>query len=302
LRLKFPFLLTLFSFFLFLAFNPAFGQTDSTQNILQVSFVNNTATSFSLDLDSFETFTLNQKYSWVRDQNSRYNLVSYSLDGQDFSNILRQSRGDFILDIPADSSHTVVFSAVTQFPVSVQGVSEYSISPKSPTGDNWFDAKSEIKILDMASNNEGLIPYEVEHWEGSPVTSSGDSVMILVDGPITVEAKWRENYSILVLYLGLPIVAIMVIFVLKKKNTQLSDTTQPSTKPSDATQPSTKPSDATQPSTKPSDAIEPRIGNYREKMQEYVRQKSFEKLELLLNSKLITNDKYLGIKETLWEI
>lgn len=284
MRLKFPVILTLFSFFLLLAFNPAFGQTDSTpQNTLQVSFVNNTATSFSIDLDSYETFTLNQKYSWVRDQNSRYNLVSYSLDGQDFSNILRQSRGDFILDIPTDSSHTVVFLAVTQYPVSIQGVNEYSLSPKSPTNDNWFDAKSEIKILDIASNNEGLIPYEVEYWEGSPVTSSGDSTIILVDGPITVEAKWRQNYSILVLYLGLPIIAIVMIFLVKKKKitSQRSDI---------------------QHSIKSTDSPQPEISNYREKIQEYVQQKSFEKLELLLNSKSITNDKYLGIKDTLWEI
>ncbi|MFQ5476427.1 MAG: hypothetical protein ACE5DT_05280 [Nitrosopumilus sp.] len=282
--MKFPVILTLFSFFLLLAFNPAFGQTDSTpQNTLQVSFVNNTATSFSIDLDSYETFTLNQKYSWVRDQNSRYNLVSYSLDGQDFSNILRQSRGDFILDIPTDSSHTVVFLAVTQYPVSIQGVNEYSLSPKSPTNDNWFDAKSEIKILDIASNNEGLIPYEVEYWEGSPVTSSGDSTIILVDGPITVEAKWRQNYSILVLYLGLPIIAIVMIFLVKKKKitSQRSDI---------------------QHSIKSTDSPQPEISNYREKIQEYVQQKSFEKLELLLNSKSITNDKYLGIKDTLWEI
>jgi len=50
-----------------------------------------------------------------------------------------------------------------------------------------------------------------------------------------------------------------------------------------------------------SDAQLPEIGNYREKIREYLKQKSFEKLELLLNSKSITNDKYLGIKETLWE-
>lgn len=277
MRLKFPFLLTLFSFFLFLAFNPAFGQTDSTQNILQVSFVNNTATSFSLDLDSFETFTLNQKYSWVRDQNSRYNLVSYSLDGQDFSNILRQSRGDFILDIPADSSHTVVFSAVTQFPVSVQGVSEYSISPKSPTGDNWFDAKSKIQILDIASNYEGLIPYEIEHWEGPTTASSGNSAEILVDGPITIEANWQPNYSPITLFIGLPIVIIVVFFVVKKR-----------------------PEISQRPSPQPDSS--PKIENYREKTQEYLKQKSFEKLESLLNSKSFTNDKYLGIKETLWEI
>ena len=284
MRLKFVIILTIFSFFLFLAYNPAFSQTNSInspQNTLQVSFVNNTAVSYEFDLDSYETFTLSQKYSWVRDQNSRYNLVSYSLDGQDFSNISRQSRGNFILDIPADSSHTVVFLAVTQYPVSIQGVKDYSLSPKSPTNDNWFDAKSEIKILDITSNNEGLIPYEIENWEGPIVSSSGNSALILVDGPITIEAKWRQNYSPFAL-LVLPIIAIVVFFAVKRRTTisqqpsQQSDTQQP-------------------------DAQLPEIGNYREKIQEYLKQKSFEKLELLLNSKSITNDKYLEIKETLWE-
>jgi len=282
--LKFVVILTLFSFLLFLVYNPAFGQTDSInspQNTLQVSFVNNTATSFELDFDSNEIFTLSQKYSWVRDQNSRYNLVSYSLDGQDFSNVLRQSRGNFILDIPTDSSHTVVFLAVIQYPVSIQGVKEYSFSPKSPTNDNWFDVKSEIKILDITSNNEGLIPYEIENWEGPIVTSSGNSVEILVDGPIAIEAKWRQNYSPLVFLIGLPIAAIVVFFAVKRRTTISQRHSQ-------------------QPSQQ-SDTQVHEIGDYREKIQEYLKQKSFEKLELLLNSKSITNGKYLGIKETLWE-
>ena len=264
---------------MFLAFNPVSGQTDSTdssQNTLQISFVDNTALSYEIELDSNEIYTLSQKYSWVRDQNSRYNLVSYSLDDQDFSNISRQSRGNFILDIPVDSSHTVVFLAVTQYPVSIQGVKEYSFSPKSPTNDNWFDAKSEIKILDITSNNEGLIPYEIENWEGPIVTSSGNSAVILVDGPITIEAKWRQNYSVFALVV-LPIVIIVIFFAVKRR-TNISQ--RPSTQ---------------------SDAQQHKIGNYREKIQEYLKQKSFEKLELLLNSKSITNDKYLGIKETLWE-
>ncbi len=266
---------------MFLAYDTAFAQTgsiNSPQNTLQVSFVNNTTTSYEVDLDSNEIFTLSQKYSWVRDQNSRYNLVSYSLDGQDFSPILRQSRGNFILDIPTDSSHSVVFLAVIQYPVSIEGVNEYSFSPKSPTNDNWFDTESEIKILDITFNNEGLIPYEIESWEGPIVSSSGNSAEILVDGPVTVEAKWRPNYAPLVLYAGLPIVAIVIFFAVKRRTTI---THQPSQQ---------------------FNAQEYGIKNYREKIQEYLKQKSFEKLALLLNSKSITNDKYLGIKETLWEL
>jgi len=279
--LKFVVILTIFSFLLFLTYDTAFGQTgsiNSPQNALQVSFVNNTAISYEVDLDSNEIFTLSQKYSWVRDQNSRYNLVSYSLDGQDFSHILRQSRGNFILDIPTDSSHTVVFLAVIQYPVSIQGVKEYSFSPKSPTNDNWFDAKSEIKILDITSNNEGLIPYEIKNWEGPIVTSSGNSVGILIDGPITIEAKWGPNYAPLALYAGLPVVAIVVFFAVKRRTT------------------------ISQRPSQQSDTQLYEIGNYREKIREYLKQKSFEKLALLLNSKSITNDKYLGIKETLWEL
>lgn len=277
MRLKFAVFLVVFSFLLLFVYAPSFAQTDSTQNTLQVSFVNNTAIPYEIDFDSEEIFTLNQKYSWVRDQNSRYNLVSYSLDGQDFSNILRQSRGNFILDVPADSSHSVVFLTTIQYPVSIQGVKEYSFSPKSPTGDNWFDAKSKIQILDIASNYEGLIPYEIEHWEGPTAASSGNSAEILVDGPITIEAKWQPNYSPIALFIGLPIVIIVVFFVVKKRP-KISQRSSP------------------QPDSSP------KIENYREKTQEYLKQKSFEKLESLLNSKSFTNDKYLGIKESLWEI
>ncbi|WP_299291506.1 hypothetical protein [Nitrosopumilus sp.] len=277
--------LIVFSFLLFFAYDHSFAQTDS-RNTLQVSFVNNTAASYVIDLDSNEIYTLSQKYSWVRDQNSRYNLVSYSLDGQDFSSISRQSRGNFILDVPTDSSRTVVFLAVTQYPVSVLGVNEYSFSPKSPTGDNWFDAKSEIKILDITSNNDGLFPYEIGYWEGPAISSSGNSAEILVDGPIEIEAIWTPNYSPLAFLIGLPIVAIVVFLVKRRHKISQMSSPQPDIRHG-----------TSQPDTQQSE-----IDDYREKIQEYLKQKSFKKLELFLKSKSISNEKYLGIKETLWEI
>lgn len=288
--MKFVFFLGILSFLLLFVYAPSFAQTelvDTSQNILKVSFVNNTAKSYEINLDLYEIFTLSQKYSWVKDQNSRYNLVSYSLDGQDFSNILRQSRGNFLLDIPADSSHTVVFMTTVQYPVSIQGVREYSFSPKSPTNDNWFDTKSRIQLLDVTSNHDGLIPYEIKNWEGQGIIISGDSTEIFVDRPITVEARWQPNYLPIALSIGIPILVVAAFFIVKKRP-KISQSSSP------------KPDSSPKPTPKP--ASPPKTENYRDKTQEFLKQKSLEKLESLLNSKSITNSKYSGIKETLWDI
>ncbi len=113
-----------------------FGQTDteiSSENTLHISFEKNTASSYDVYLDPKEKFILQQSYSWIRDQNSRYNLHSYSIDGQEFVPISRLARGTFTLDISTDSSHSVVFTAVIQYPVLIESADNYSFSPKSPT-------------------------------------------------------------------------------------------------------------------------------------------------------------------------
>jgi hypothetical protein len=51
------------------------------------------------------------------------------------------------LDIPTDSSHSVVFLAVPQYPLEVNGTDSIVFSPPSSTGDNWFDTNSETQIL-----------------------------------------------------------------------------------------------------------------------------------------------------------
>ena len=122
----------------------AFAQF-SNQNTLKVSFENNVDSSYEIPLVSGQTFTLTQSYSWIQDETSRFNLVSYTLDGETVK-ISRIARGDFTLDIPSDSSHTVVFSAVPQYALSVDGTNDFSYLPSSPTSDNWFDKGTEVSV------------------------------------------------------------------------------------------------------------------------------------------------------------
>lgn len=117
----------------------------SNQNTLKVSFENNVLPSYDVPLVSGQTFTLTQNHSWVQDETSRFNLVSYTLDGETVK-ISRTARGDFTLNIPTDSSHTIVFSAVPQYAIGVEGTNDFSFLPSSPTNDNWFDVGTEVSV------------------------------------------------------------------------------------------------------------------------------------------------------------
>ncbi|MGY5143325.1 MAG: hypothetical protein ACW9XH_02475 [Candidatus Nitrosopumilus sp. bin_32a] len=122
----------------------AYGQFSNT-NTLKVSFENNLLPSYEVPLVSGQTFTLSQNHSWVQDETSRYNLVSYTLDGETVK-LSRTARGDFTLSVPTDSSHSIVFSAVPQYALSVEGTNDFSFLPSSPTNDNWFDSGTEVSV------------------------------------------------------------------------------------------------------------------------------------------------------------
>jgi len=121
-----------------------YGQFSNTST-LKVSFENNLLPSYEVPLVSGQTFTLSQNHSWVQDETSRYNLVSYTLDGEAVK-ISRTARGDFTLSIPTDSSHSIVFSAVQQHALSVDGTNDFSFLPSSPTNDNWFDSATSVSV------------------------------------------------------------------------------------------------------------------------------------------------------------
>ena len=279
-----------------------------------ISYTNDVAPSYEAPLPDGKQFHLIQSYSWVNDETSRYSLVSYTLDGETVK-ISRQPRGDFRLDIPTDSSHTVEFTAVLQYGLSVEGTSNFSFYPSSPTQDNWFDEGTLVSVnvskineiekdkvrqiitgwsldknefweiddesssfttppinmteyhqidffdeyqfkvnvqsdlgvttgsgwytigdtvpIDVQFSNDGLILNTLVGWDGASVQYDGNVAQVIVDGPVTVVAKYEKNYGLLITVIVVPIFIGAVIAYRRfktpksslKTNSESSETT-----------------------------------------------------------------------------
>ncbi len=137
-----------------------------SQNRLSVSFENDVAPSYDVSLNPNERYILSQSYSWVRDQTSRYNLIAYTIDGSEHIPIPRIARGDFTLDISTDSTNSIVFFAVPQFPIEVTGAEVFFFTPESPTQDNWFDLDSKISVVvpKGSESEEGQVRKAITGW------------------------------------------------------------------------------------------------------------------------------------------
>jgi hypothetical protein len=149
------------SVILFAVDNFAYGQRqseDGTKVTLTVSYANDTTQRYAVSLNPQEKYTISQSYSWVRDQTSRYNLQAYSVDNNPYIPIPRVARGNFTLDVSTDSSHSVVFLAVPQYPIEVNGTDSVVFSSPSSTRDNWFDTNSDTQIT---------VPYVIKLDENS---------------------------------------------------------------------------------------------------------------------------------------
>jgi len=164
---KKSFLTLIIAIVLLIGTNSIVNAEPETKNTLHVSYADDTAQSYLVLVDVHQKYTISQSYSWIKDQTSRYNLVSYSLDNGVNVPIPRVARGNFTLDIPMDSSHNVVFFAVPQYPIAINGTATFS--PPSPTADNWFDANSDITIslpttieIQQGSIREQLTGYSVD--------------------------------------------------------------------------------------------------------------------------------------------
>jgi uncharacterized repeat protein (TIGR02543 family) len=173
---------------------------------LKVSYANNTAQSYTVTLNPSEKYTLSQSYSWVRDSNSRFNLQAYSIDNSPYQTIERVARGNFTLDIPSDSSHFVVFLAVTQFPVEVNGTNSAVFSPSSQTNDNWFDLNSGVKItlpyvvkLDQNTRAQ-LMSWSLDGSSNNQITrqesGSFSTPTISISGPHMVNFGYITQYYV----------------------------------------------------------------------------------------------------------
>jgi len=139
----------------------SFAQTGN----LSVIFEDAVAPSYDVSLSSDGQYVVTQDYSWVKDETSRFNLVSYSIDGGDPVKIARSARGTFNINVPSNSSQ-IVFSAATQYALTVTGTNDFSFLPSSPTQDNWFDAGTPVSI-NVSKINEiekNKVRQEITGW------------------------------------------------------------------------------------------------------------------------------------------
>ena len=354
----------------------AFAQLSGSK-ILSVSFENNAASSYKVTLPTNEKYVLSQDYSWIRDETSRYNLVSFSIDEGEPIPISRAARGTFTLDVPTDSSHSIVFSVSTQFPLTVIGTDQYSFMPSSPTNDNWFDVNSDISVtvpksrviekekvrkeitawsldktesrnipkddsnffitppikmsdfhivdfssitqfkltilsengqtegsgwyedgttvpITILSSNDGLILYTLSELEGYDGEIIGNSAEVVINGPVTISAKFEKNYSLLAAVIIIPILVVGVIIGKKIKNSKLRLGSAPSAE--NIAQAVEK---AVETKLVEKSSGSKYIENYDGEITEYLSAQISEKLTSLHNSKIISDSKYEKVKENL---
>jgi hypothetical protein len=117
------------------------------QVTISVSYTNGTSNAYAIHATNHEGYTISQKHSWTVDGITRYNLQSYSIDNGPVVPINRTSDGNFTLDLTTDTNHSILFIAKPQFEMSLQGTTNATFFPVSPTNDNWFDAGSDEQFI-----------------------------------------------------------------------------------------------------------------------------------------------------------
>jgi hypothetical protein len=143
------------------------GFQDNPSKIsIKVSYLNNTSKSYEIFTGNSQKFTISQKYSWSVDNDTRFNLISYSVDNKPFTTIHRASNGNFTLKLETNSNHSVIFSTIPQFKIITDGIDKINFLPISPTNDNWFDAGSDLQIIVpyMIQSDQENIRKQLSGW------------------------------------------------------------------------------------------------------------------------------------------
>lgn len=155
------------------------SQAENLQNnqvIINIRYANDTSTSYIVHVTSHQKYTISQKYSWIGDSSGRYNLQAYSIDNGPVVPIKRTSDGNFTLDLLADTDHSIFFIAKHQFEIALQGTTNTTFLPTSPTNDNWFDAGSNVQFVvpqTISSDNE----YTRQYLDGWSLDNSDINVI-----------------------------------------------------------------------------------------------------------------------------
>jgi hypothetical protein len=130
---------------------------------ISVRYSRDTSDSYTTSVEIGQKYTLSQKYTW-QSTVGRFNLVSYTVDNKAQVSIPRHADGNFTIDTPTDKDHSITFFAVRQFQVT-STFSNTTFSPRSPTGDNWFDENTDLRFsVPYVTKSDSQIREQLVGW------------------------------------------------------------------------------------------------------------------------------------------
>lgn len=132
-------------------------------------------------------------------------ILTWTVDGEPVS-------GNPIT-LKMDSAHMVAAIRTTQYELVV-------LSDRGETqGSGWYDAGSEVGVS-VESSSGSIVRHFFAGWSGDS-SAKTRSTMVVMDGPKTLEASWRTDYSRLyILIAGILIVGLVsggVVFLRKRR-------------------------------------------------------------------------------------
>ena len=142
--------------------------------------------------------------SQIVSQNPGAQLVfnGWSVDGN-------LNQGGSTLSLQMNSPHTVIAQYKQQYYLTVQSDQGQGVT----SGQGWYDAGSNVPITASTPPSPMFgVSYVFDGWQGS-MQSSSQATTVLMNGPMTVTATWRTDYTVLYITLGAIIATIVVIAV-----------------------------------------------------------------------------------------
>ena len=162
--------------------------------------------------DANSDVQINAPYVLQSDQNdTRKQLVGWSIDNPDINIITRQESGTFKSHtIHMSSTHKIGLDYSTQYYVRV--ISNF----EKTTGTGWHDSGT-IASVSIIPTQDILVKHIFTGWQGQVIGSQyQEKVGVMVDSPKTIVANWFVDYTN-VSIIGIVIVAIIVVITIYQK-------------------------------------------------------------------------------------
>ena len=189
------------------------------------------------------------------------------------------------------NSHSVNFVYATQYYLNL--ISEYG----HVTGTGWYDSGT-TAVLSSISSDDFPARHVFSGWNGPVLDQNKTTTSVIMGGPMTITANWTVDYTPMII-LGTLVVGGGAGYVIlyKKRRTRASQeivATRPEVSPETAKIEST-------PVEEPIPVSTNRISDdvYSQEIDDYITQKSMERLEMFETSGVLSKEKIAKIKENM---